>query len=137
MTNPNKKHDPVTNETKERVEKAADGVLQLLGTNNGDGSMLQALVGVEYSALTEHPERALPTIAVRKAIGEFATQARWNYEITIGAQDEQASRHILLMRDEHAAPEVAYYGGQSDRPMTELEATAIATDLERVASQDA
>lgn len=137
MTYSSKEYDPVSKVTKERVEMAADSVLQLLGTENGDGSMLEAMVGVEYSALTVHPEEALPTISINKTMGEFAEKARWTYEITVGAQDAEASRHVLIMRDENAAPELLFYDGRPDREMSELEAIAVATDLERVAHPDA
>jgi hypothetical protein len=131
MEYPTPQDDPVSKETVARVKRAAQNLLDTIGAESKDGTTQQALIGVDYSALTEHPESVLPTVSVTKALGELATNARWDFGITIGAQDAQVSRHALFMKDDAAQPEIAYYDGRPDRAMTELEAIAIAADLER------
>ena len=131
MTGPETSRDPVSTETIDRVKRAAQNILDIVGVDTHGGSMQSATFGVEYSALTDHPEGALPTIKINKALGELATEARWDFEIGVRSQDTRASRHIFFMKDSSAQPEVAYYDGQADRTMTELEALAIAADLER------
>jgi len=137
MTNPNMQSDPATVQTVERVKLAAQNILNTAGVESEDGSIQSAIVAIEYSALTEHPEKALPTISINKALGEFALKARWDFEITVAAQDEHASRHTIFMKDSSAKPEVSFYDGRPSQNMTELEALAIAIDLERTADSQA
>ena len=123
--------DLATRETIERVKLAAQNILDIAGTEKSDKSIQTAVVAIEYSALTEHPEKALPTIAINKVIGERALQTRWDFEITIGTQNGSASRHALFMKDPSAKPEVSFYDNKPSQSMTELQALAIAIDLER------
>lgn len=131
MENPNIQNDPVAQETIHKVKSVAQNLLDLAGVEDRDGSMQTIAFGIEYSALAEHSEHALPSIRINKALGELAAQARWDYEITVGAQDASASRHALFMKDDSVQPEIAYYDGRPDGQMTELEAIAIMTDLKR------
>lgn len=130
-------NDPATSKTVERVKLAAQNILDIAGTKKNDGSMQTAVVAIEYSVLTEHPEIALPTISINKALGELALEARWDFEITVAAQNEHSSRHALFMKDPSAEPELTFYDGRPTKIMTELEALAIATDLERTAQSEA
>jgi hypothetical protein len=124
-------NNPTYNETVLRVKKAAQILLDNAGSYEADGKIQSAIFGIEYSALTSHPEHALPTISISKAVGEFAVSAAWDYEIVVGAQNEHASRHALFMRDESRETEISYYNGQPSHVMTDMEALAIAIDLER------
>lgn len=138
MNNP-KSPDKVTTSTLCDIMRSSQTILDTIGVNSSQGSRegicrTIANIGINETRLTQLPEDKLPILTISRAVGSFARNARWSYEITYAMHDSNASKRILILNGEVPGAEMSFYNTQDDRQLTETEGQILAEDLARLIS---
>ncbi len=126
---------PATPEQYERIKVVADQIVDLIGVTTKTRGGLEyesALFAIGESELAGKVENdRIPTIKIDRATKD--STALWSYGITVGMQDEEKSKHILIGKDPLVGDHAVVTGYSEERSqdlLSQNEANKLIFDLE-------